>query len=151
MEQMRVNFLFLFSINIPCPALPGRWHLRRWVKNIFGDNFVLLSFKSLPSFWYVFTLLYENAIAFYGLHRAGREGCGCFDGQPEDLTVRKKLFVTLFFWDVLATATLLTPPTPLPVSSTKPGAVVLDAIDVYGKRGNQAHVIDPLRNRLWKV
>ena len=61
--------------------------------------------------------------------------------------VRKKLFVTLLFWDVLATATSLTPPTPLPVSSTKPGAVVLDAIDVYGKRGNKAHVIDPLRNR----
>ena len=59
----------------------------------------------------------------------------------------KKLFVTLLFWDVLATATSLTPPTPLPVSSTKPGAVVLDAIDVYGKRGNQAHLIDPLRNR----
>ena len=59
----------------------------------------------------------------------------------------KKLFVTLLFWDVLATATLLTPPTPLPVSSTKPGAVVLDAIDVYGKRGSQAHVIDQLCNR----
>ena len=59
----------------------------------------------------------------------------------------KKLFVTLLFWEVRATATSLTPPTPLPVSSKNPGAVVLDTIDVYGKRGNQAYVIDPLRNR----